>query len=117
MSCGHGAARRRRDRQLPAWHRHVKMTVAMELATALHHHAQNAGPVVEEPREGEVYEGYDVLREQKPPLPGMRSERLSEALGPQGGLERAVCPCSRFPLLTPVVMVQEAAHDDATIAF
>ena len=31
---GSGAAKRRRDRRLRAWHRHVKMTVAMELATA-----------------------------------------------------------------------------------
>ena len=28
-----------------------------------------------------------------------------------------VCPCSRFPLLTPVVMGQEAAHDDCTVAW
>ena len=40
---GVGSARRRRDRQLRAWHRHVKMTVAMELATALHHSAQPGG--------------------------------------------------------------------------
>ena len=32
-----GAAARRRGRRLQAWHRHVKMAVAMELATALHH--------------------------------------------------------------------------------
>ena len=31
---------RRRDRQLRAWHRHVRTTVAMELATALHHSAR-----------------------------------------------------------------------------
>ena len=47
-----GDARRRRDRRLWAWHRHVKLTVAMELATALHHSAQPAGPVVEGPSEG-----------------------------------------------------------------
>ena len=33
------------------------------------------------------------------------------------GLERAACPRSRVPHLTPVVMVQEASHDDATTAF
>ena len=37
--------------------------------------------------------------------------------GPQGGLERAACPRSEAPLLSPVVMVQEAAHDDSTAAF
>ena len=36
---GSSSAKRRRDRQLPAWHRHVKLTV-VELATALHHGAQ-----------------------------------------------------------------------------
>ena len=42
-----GAAKRRRDRWFRSWHRHVRTTVAMELATALHHSAQR----VEEPRE------------------------------------------------------------------
>ena len=40
-----------------------------------------------------------------------------DARGPQGGLERAACPRSEAPLLSPVVMVQEAAHDDITAAF
>ena len=46
---------RHQDRQLRAWHRHVRTTVAMELATARHHSAQ--GPkkrVVEKPREEEL---------------------------------------------------------------
>ena len=34
---GVGSARRRRDRHLRAWHHHVKLTVAIELATAVHH--------------------------------------------------------------------------------
>ena len=46
-----------------------------------------------------------------------RPERLVDARGPQGGLERAACPRSEAPLLSPVVMVQEAAHDDITAAF
>ena len=40
-----------------------------------------------------------------------------DARGPKEELERAACPRSEAPLLSPVVMVQEAAHDDATIAF
>ena len=40
-----------------------------------------------------------------------------DARGPQGGLERAACPRSEAPLLSPVVMVQEASHDDITAAF
>ena len=38
-----------------AWHRHHRTTVAMELATALHHSAQGLNKrVVEEPREEEL---------------------------------------------------------------
>ena len=52
---GASSARRRRDRQLRAWHRHVRTTVAVELATALHHSAQGLKKrVVEEPREVEL---------------------------------------------------------------
>ena len=46
-----------------------------------------------------------------------RPERLVDARGPQGRLERAACPRSEAPFLSPVVMVQEAAHDDSTVAF
>ena len=46
-----GAAKRRRDRWLRAWHRHKRLTVAMELATALHNSAQRPKTVVEVPRE------------------------------------------------------------------
>ena len=48
---------------------------------------------------------------------GLRPERLVDARGPQRGLESAACPRSEAPLLSPVVMVQEAAHDDITAAF
>ena len=68
MSAGHGSAMRRRERQLRAWHRHVRMTVAMELATALHHSAQR----VEAPSEGVEGETNDAPRRPKPPLPGKR---------------------------------------------
>ena len=40
-----------------------------------------------------------------------------DARGPHRELERAACPRSEAPLLSPVVMVQEAAHDDITAAF
>ena len=49
-----GATVRWRERRLRAWHRHERMTVAMELATALHHSAQP----VEAPREGVEGEKY-----------------------------------------------------------
>ena len=46
-ACGSGAAQRRRGRQLRAFHRHVQLAVKMALATAHHHSAQPAGPVVD----------------------------------------------------------------------
>ena len=77
---------RRRERQLRAWHRHVKMMVAMELATALHHSAQRQVPVVDEAGEGEVHEQYDAPRGPMPPLPGARPAPLSEVAGPQAAV-------------------------------
>ena len=44
----HSGARR----QLRAWHCRERLTVATELATALHHNAQRPRLVVEVPREG-----------------------------------------------------------------
>ena len=63
---GGGSARQRRERRLWAWHRHERMTVAIGLATALHHSAQR----VEAPREG--VEGVQNFAPpaQKPPLWG-----------------------------------------------
>ena len=49
---GLGAAQRRRGRQLRAFHRHVQMAVKLALATAHHHSAQPAGPVVAGPLGG-----------------------------------------------------------------
>ena len=65
---GSGAAKRRRDRQLRAFHRHEMLSVKMALATALHHSAQR----VEVPREGVEGEENDAPRRQKPPPPGTR---------------------------------------------
>ena len=80
---GHvGAAKRRRDRQLRAFHRHEQFTVRMELATALHHSAQcQKSRVVEGPSEGVEHEKYG-LRAQKPPLPGKHHGRYA----PEGQL-------------------------------
>ena len=55
-----------------------------------------------------------VVHEQM--IVGLRPERLVDASGPQS-CERAACPRFEAPLLSPVVMVQEAAHDDITAAF
>ena len=95
---GAGAAARGWGRQLRAWPRHVRTTVAVELATALHYSAQPALPVV---GEEEVHVMYDALRGQ----PRTRPEQLAEPLGPQGGA---------------VTVGYVAAHDgldDATVQF
>ena len=78
-----GAAARRRGRRLRAWLRHVRTTVAMELATALHHSAQR----VEVPGDGEVREQHFGLRAQNRPLPGTRPAPLLEVL-PQVSAQR-----------------------------
>ena len=55
----------------------------------------------------------EILVVQEQVIVGLRPERLVDAWGPQGELERAACPRSEVLLLSPVVMVQDAAHDDA----
>ena len=68
-----GAAKRRKELQLRAFHRHEQLTVRMELATALHHSAlRPKSRVVEGPSEGAVHEKHVGPRAQKRPLPGMR---------------------------------------------
>ena len=47
----------------------------------------------------------------------MRPAPLSEVAGPQDRLVAPACPCGAVSSLVPVVMVQEAANDDATIFF
>ena len=101
-----GAAARRRERQLRAWHRHERLTVAMELATALHHSAKRPRPVVEVPREGEEVESHSVPRHRETPPPPTRPTVGRRRRGPRSGA----------PLLYPVVMEQEAAHDDDLLA-
>ena len=65
-----GATVRRRERRFRAWHRHERLTVAMELTTALHHSAQRPGKkVVEEPEEEEVHVPHDAPRGLKTPPP------------------------------------------------
>ena len=86
---GSGAAKRRRECQLRAWHRHERKTVAMELATALHHSAQ----WVEAPREGVEGEKYYAPRRPKPPLPGKRPSSLVEgaAAGKSWAAQMPLC--------------------------
>ena len=80
-----GSAKRRRERQLRAFHRHEAMSVKLELATALHHSAQR----VEVPREVEEYATFVGPRAQKTPPPGMRPDRLLDVFGPQEQVQRS----------------------------
>ena len=57
-----------------------------------------------------------VARHLKTPPPGTRPERLADARAPQGAGACGV-PTLRSPSPSPVVMVQEAAHDDKTVTF
>ena len=114
MSAGHGAAWRRRERQLRAWHRHERMTVAMELATALHHSAQR----VEAPREGVEGETNDAPRRPKPPLPGKRPAPLEEVAEPQAAQPPlATCVAAGVPSLSSPALGGDCSLDSATVSF
>ena len=87
---GHGPAVRRWEPLLRAWHRHMKMTVATEMAMALHNGAQPAGLVVEEPREEAGREMDDASRGLKP-LPQEKLPAALVAPGPQACLVAPLC--------------------------
>ena len=65
----------------------------------------------------EAHEQNNALWAQTQPPPGVLPAPLSEVAESQGRLVAPACPCGGVPSLVPVVMVQEAAQDDATIAF
>ena len=115
MSDSAGAAARRWGRRLRAWHRHVKLTVAMELATALHHNAQPAGPVVAGPREVEEQDKYEASRRQKAPPPGAHPGVLKE---PEVQVRAATVGyvAAGAPSLS-VVLVSDMMHDDTTVQY
>ena len=105
---GTGSARRQRERRLRSFLRHERMAVALHLAEALHHSSGASLEPVVERREEEVEAEvlYDALRGQEQPPPGMRPGSLSDP-----GV------AAWAPRLTPVVLVQEAALDDKTVAW
>ena len=82
------SARRRREQRLRSWWRHERMTVAAELAVALHH-SRGVGPAVP----------HEALRGQTPAsLVGRRPGVLKEPVPPVV-VEHAACPWSGAPLL------------------
>ena len=83
-----GAARRRRERRLRSAWRQEQLSVAMALAAASHHSAQQDGAprslrTATRAREGEVRVMHVGLRAQKRPLPGTRPEPLEGVSEPQ----------------------------------
>ena len=78
--------------------RHERMTVAMELATALHHSAQR----VEVLREGVEGEQHYAPRRPKPPLPGKRPGVPLDP-EPQGGVVTVVTWRPVPPLAVPLL--------------
>ena len=96
-----GAAQRRRERQLRAFHRHEVLSVKMALATALH-----SAQRVEVPREVEEHETYVGPRAQKTPPPGMRPASLAEPQGAQERVKRHTV--EQFGVLAPTVQILDA---------
>ena len=96
------SARRRRERLLRAFHRHVVLSVKMALATALHHSAQR----VEVPREVEEHEAYVGPRAQKTPPPKTRPASLVELQGAQERVKRHTV--EQFGELAPTVQILDA---------
>ena len=117
---GVGSARRRRDRQLRAFHRHVQLAVKLELATALHHSAQPAGSVVAGPGDEEAHEKYNALRGQTQPPPGMRPALLEEvAVSQDWWLGAPRQPGGDAPSVVPPALAAPAAEavDGAALSF
>ena len=116
---GASSARRRRDRQLRAWHRHVQRTVAMELATALHHSFQRPKErVVEEPREEELAEQHNATSGQNATPPwGVRSPHPLD-VSAQPPLVAATCVAAGVPVLNaPSLGGGADGVDGATVRF
>ena len=102
-----GAAKRRRERRLRSWWRHERMTVAAELAVALHH-SRDVGP------------GSHVgLRAQRTASSGGRRPGVLKEPEPPVVVEHAACPCSGAPSLLPPSLADAAADvvDHSSLAF
>ena len=98
---GSGAALRRRERRLRAFHRHEALSVRLALASALHHSTQR----VEELREEEEHVKIVGPWAQKAPPPGTRPAPLAEVAEPQWEAVTVGYVAAPGPLLsTPTLM-------------
>ena len=88
-----------------------------EVADSLPHDEQFTGPVYDQVHQelvasSEMTENFaeiPVVHEQV--IVGLRPERLVDALGPQGELERAAPPCAVVPSLSLPSLGDDAGHD------
>ena len=94
---------------------HERLTVAMELATALHHSAQRPGKkVVEEPEEEEVHVPHNTPRGLKTPPPQV----VAVVPGPPQLLAvRVTPPCAVVPSLSLPSLGDDAGHDVTSTQF
>ena len=116
---GTGSARRGRERRLRSFLRHDRMAVELHLAEALHHSSGASLEPVVERREEEVEDEvvHDAPRGQEQPPPAMRPGSLSDP-GPTQQVAATVGYVAAWvPRLTPVVLVQDAVHDDKSLAW
>ena len=122
MMAGHGAARRRRDRQRRSVLRHDQTNVQTILSEALHHSAQSVKVAThralrrmkaDRTREGEVNEEYFAPRRQTTPSLGTRpSCRRGGFVWRPGHSCFVGAPCLAPPSLELVV-----EHGDTTVAY
>ena len=115
---GTSCARRRRERRLRSFLRHERMAVTLHLAEALHHSSGASLEPVAERREEEVEAEvvYDAHGDRSSLHRGCGREVF-----PTSGRRSRWQPRSVTwllgPRLTPVVLVQDAVHDDKTLAW
>ena len=116
---GTGSARRLRERRLRSFLRHERMAVALHLAEALHHSSGASLEPVAERREEEVEAEvvHDALRGQEQPPPRVQPGSLSDPGPPQQVAATVGYVAAWVPRLTPVVLVQDAVHDDKSLAW
>ena len=114
---GATSARCRRNRQLRAFHRHEVLSVKMALATALHHSAQPAGPVVGGPEEEVEYETHNAPRGQNTPPPGTRPGVLKEPGAQEATVTVGYVAAAGAPLLAQPVLGGGDALDAVAVQF
>ena len=107
------------ERRLRSFLRHERMAVALHRAEALHHSSGASLEPVAERREEEVEAEvvHGAPRGQEQPPPEMRPGSLSDPGPPLQVAATVGYVAAWVPRLTPVVVVQDAVHDNETLAW